>query len=40
MGQTNSIEDETEFLEKNNYLNYDLTESKNKLYNYLYISSC
>ena len=30
MGQTNSIEDETEFFEKNNYLNYDLTESKNK----------
>jgi len=37
MGQTNSIDNEAEFLDNNNYLNYDLTESKNKLYNYLYI---
>ena len=37
MGQNNTIEDEPDLIEKKNYLNYDLTESKNKLYNYLYI---
>ena len=30
MGQNNSIEDDLEIMEKKNYLNYDLTESKNK----------
>lgn len=37
MGQTNSLENEKEIQEKNNYLSYDLTESNNKLHNYLYI---
>ena len=30
MGQNNTIEDDLEMMEKQNYLNYDLTESKNK----------
>ena len=30
MGQTNTFEEDPEISEKNNYLKYDLTESKNK----------
>ena len=42
MGQTNAFENESEMLEKNNYLNQGLTESKNIFCNNIGIlfSSC
>ena len=38
MGQTNTFEEEPEISDKNNYLKYDLKESKNIFsnYNFLY----
>ena len=41
MGQTNAFENESEMLEKNNYLNQGLTESKNIFCNNIILfSSC
>ena len=41
MGQTNVFENESEMLEKNNYLNQGLTESKNIFCNNIILfSSC
>ena len=37
MGQSNDFEEEPEISDKNNYLNYDLTESKNIFYNYNFL---
>ena len=37
MGQTNTLENEEEEMLGKNLLNYDLTESKNKFYNYIYL---
>jgi hypothetical protein len=40
MGQTNTFDEEPEISDKNNYLNYDLTESNNIFSNYNIFFSC